>query len=143
VPFVDAKGAPHVLHGLRERGQQVARQTLGQLMDSLQENVAHSDKASFDAMLKQVVADRNNLVHHFHATLGHLSATAEGHGELLEALDGQLETVRALEDLVHGLMIGILRALRDAQEPASDGYADLASMCQQFEQAVGFGTPNV
>lgn len=94
-------------------------------------------------MTKQVVEDRNNLVHHFHSTFGPLLATDEGHEEVLKTLDRQLESIRALEKLVHGLMAGILRALRDIESPGSDGYKEFASLCDQFETAIGWGAQNV
>jgi hypothetical protein len=143
VPFIDAQDAPHVLHGLPERGRKVSKQTLGQLMGSLQQNVEFSDPASFEAMTKRVVEDRNNLVHHFHSTLGPLLATDEGHEEVVNTLDRQFESVRALEQIAHGLMAGILRALRDSSPLNSDSYKDFASICDQFEAAIGWGTENV
>jgi hypothetical protein len=142
LPFIDLQGAPHCLSGLPTRVGQVSKQTLGQLIGTLQERV-QTDRPDFAGVLEQIVSDRNALVHHFVATFGALPKTEEGHAELLQLLDAQLELVKALESTVHGLLVGVLQTLRDTREMASPAYQEFAAICAEFEAALEGRAANV
>lgn len=135
VPFVDLQGAKHALDGLPGRAERVRKQTLGQLIGSFQESLTSSN-ADFDGLLSRVVANRNDLVHHFPAKYGSMSRTADGHLELLRKLDHQLEEIKSLESLTHGLLLGFLKVLRDNQAAGSESYRDFASIHDQVESAM-------
>jgi hypothetical protein len=135
VPVVDLQGARHALDGLPERTERALKQTLGQLIGSFQASLTSSDEA-FDHLLSRVVADRNDLVHHFPAKFGSMSRTEEGHSALLRKLDYQLEEIKSLERLVHGLLLGFLKVLRDNQAAGSEGYRDFASIHDEVESAI-------
>ena len=135
VPFVDLQGAKHALDDLPRRGEKVWKQTLGQLIGSFQDSLTSSDK-HFDDLLSRVVADRNDLVHHFPAKYGSLSRTADGHAELLAKLDRQLEDIKSLESVMHGLLLEFLRILRDTQAAGSDSYRDFASIYDDVESTL-------
>ena len=133
VPVLDLQGARHAPDGLPERTERA--QTLGQLIGSLQGSLTSSDEA-FDDLLSRVVADRNDLVHHFPAKYGSMSRTADGHSALLRKLDHQLEDIKSLENLMHGLFLGFLKALRDNQAAGSESYRDFASIHDEVESAI-------
>lgn len=135
VPFLDLRGAPHCLDGLITRHAQVARNTLGQLAGLFLGSTSIDDPR-LSEMIESILKDRNNLVHHFHATLGCQMSTLEGCARVNAQLDEQFEAIKLLERLVNELLMDVLHALRDITFKGAADYDDFAALCCEFSTAL-------
>jgi hypothetical protein len=135
VPFLSIGEAMHCLDGLKQRHAQAAKHTLGQLVGSFLEATSSDDPRAKE-MVERVLEDRNNLVHHFHSTLGRDSLTLEGCVRVSGHLDAQFEAIKALEGLVSGLLLDVLHALRDITFTGTADYEDFAALCREYSSAL-------
>lgn len=135
LPFINIGDAPHCLHGLGERHAQLAKTTLGQLVKSFYE-VAKCEDGSLQALIERVLNDRNNLVHHFHETLGRDALTRDGCNRIIAALDDQFEAIKLVEEIVTEILQQLLRAIRDITFQGTPDYEDIASLCAEYEAAL-------
>lgn len=135
VPFLDLGEASHCLEGLLDRHAQVARNTLGQLVGLFRGSTS-SDDPRFAEAVEKILSDRNNLVHHFHATFGPQTSTAEGCARVSAQLDEPFEAIKLFERLVNGLLLDVLHALRDTTFKDSSEYEEFAALCRDFGSAL-------
>ena len=134
LPLVDLKGKSHCLDGLSDRSAQVAMNTLGQLIDSFRKSTTVDPE--FDLHLKQIVDDRNNLVHHFHTTFGTRISTIEGCAQVKDKLDAQFEAITRLERAVNSLFLTIVHSLRDTTFQGTPEYADFSALCEKLSSTL-------
>jgi hypothetical protein len=145
LPFLDLRGASHCLDGLLDRQTEVARNTLGQLIGAFL-SLTSSDDPRFPESVQRILSDRNNLVHHFHTTLGVRTSTQEGCAWVIAQLDEQFEAIKLFERLVTGLLLEVLHALRDTTFKNSPGYDDFAGLCLEYStvlRAAGISDPTI
>lgn len=135
LPFIDIRGASHCLDGLLDRQAQIARNTLGQLVETFQRAVS-SDPVGLAVAAQKILDDRNNLVHHFHTTLGTHTSTPEGCAWVMAQLDEQFEAIRSFEELVSGLILNVLHVLRDATFKNSGRFEEFDALCREFSAAL-------
>lgn len=135
LPFIDIRGASHCLDGLVDRHGQVAKNTLGQLVEAFLRFVL-SDPPNLADAAQKILNDRNNLVHHFHASLGTHTSTAEGCAWVMNQLDEQFAEIKLFEQLVSGLLLDVLHALRDKTFKGSPGSTDFDALCREFSDAL-------
>jgi len=135
LPFIDIRGASHCLDGLAIRRGQVAKNTLGQLVEAFLQHVS-SDPSGLAGAAQKILNDRNNLIHHFHSTLGTQTSTPEGRAWVIAQLDEQFEAIKLFEQLVSGLLLDVLHALRDSTFKNSAGSEDFNALCREFSAAL-------
>jgi hypothetical protein len=135
LPFIDIRGASHCLDGLTDRHGQVAKHTLGQLVEAFLRRVS-TDPPGLAAAAQKILNDRNNLIHHFHSTLGTRTSTAEGRAWVMAQLDEQFEAIKLFEQLVSGLLLDVLHALRESTFKDSVGSEDFNALCREFNAAL-------
>ena len=135
LPFINIGKASHCLQGLAERHAQIAKTTLGPLVNSFFE-VAKCEDGSLQALIECVLKDRNNLVHHFHETLGRDALTRDGCNRIIATLDDQFEAIKSVERIVTDILQQLLRTIRDITFQGSPDYEDIARLCAEYEAAL-------
>lgn len=135
LPFIDIGNASHCLQGLAQRHALIAKTTLGQLVKSFFE-VAKCEDGSLQVLVERVLKDRNNLVHHFHETLGSDVLTQEGCKRVIATLDDQFVAIKSVERMVTDILQELLRTLRDTTFGSSPDRDDIVRLCADYEAAL-------
>jgi hypothetical protein len=132
VPMMNADD-PSVGAILR-RGAATARQTLGAVASRFID-ASTSDSDAFGAFVRQVVTERNEVVHHFNEHFG--PAIASGNPEeALALLRQRHERVLALIQSLREVALHVTEALRDRVFSGTAQYDEMDGLCRLLRASI-------
>jgi hypothetical protein len=126
VPFMNADDptAASVL----ARHAKLARRSLGKVAGQFV-GAMSGDIEALESHVKQVVSERNELVHHFQERYGDTLARA-GHDELLEALRAQHSRALLLLRALREMALAVAETMRDSVFAGTPEEGEIAKLCE-------------
>ncbi|UPG84313.1 hypothetical protein L2Y94_13280 [Luteibacter aegosomatis] len=128
VPMTDA-GDPSIA-GILDRASALASKPLG-LLSSRFVDACVGDTDSLMALIKQVVSERNEVVHHFGHRFGPLLASGH-HAEVLDELRARNRRARELRHLLQPIVLAVMEALRDGVYANTSEYQEMSELCMSL-----------
>lgn len=145
LPYMHPKGSASGDDAFARFRDKTKSQTLGKLVENLQESM-RADTDTLAQYLERMVAQRNQLVHHFHEMPGVSLLTVDGCRAAIQTLDEQHREAQPLQDMVHALGVSLgasmaakfkdypefvtVYAALKQQLPAHVEYVDLTDPCE-------------
>ncbi|GAB2506562.1 hypothetical protein [Arenimonas alkanexedens] len=117
-----------------KRAEKIKKKTLGELTGKLVE-ASTSDSLDFSQQMADLVATRNQVVHHFHETYGaQLSSGAIQ--EVLDSLTSILSNLKSYRSALEKVALAVVEGLRDVTFRDTPEYSDMADICASFRSRI-------
>jgi hypothetical protein len=132
VPFTSSDAAD--LSSVTGRHLALSRKTLGFIAGKFSEAMTDGT-VEMQAHIKQIVDERNQVVHHF---AEHFKDTLSrgAHDEVLDSLRGRHERALHLLQTLRMLALELMKTLRDSVYRGTEEYADFADLCESLRTSV-------
>lgn len=122
------------LGAILRRSAKTAKQTLGPVAGQfVHSSTSHSN--DFEVLVRQIVAERNEVVHHFNKVFGPLVASGDP-AEALSQLRQRHERALALTQALRAVAVQASEALRDHVYAGTEQYDEMASLCRSFRASL-------
>lgn len=116
--------------GILGRALALASKPLGLLAGRFVDACA-GDTDSLMALIKQVVYERNEVVHHFGQRFGPLLASGH-HAEVLDELRARNRRARELRHLLQPIALAVMEAIRDGVYANTPEYQEMSDLCMSL-----------
>jgi hypothetical protein len=126
------------LSGILQRQTALSKKTLGTVAGDFVK-VLTGDTEEISLHLRQIVNERNEVVHAFHDRYGELLAAGK-HEEILAQLKTKHQRAMAFSRVLRAIAFGILEAFRDGPYRGTDEYADIENLCRSVRAQLSDGT---
>jgi hypothetical protein len=132
LPFTNSQGQS--ISGVLERNGELKKGTLGKLVGQfLDSHTSHT--SDFVSRLKQIVTERNQIVHHFGETYG--ERLRSGQVELVaDSLRAQLAGINAFNEALQNTALHLFEAVRDTTFNGTPEYQLMADLCASIRSRV-------
>ena len=103
------------------------RETLGSVSGKFLRSL-NSSTDEIEHLLTEVVAERNQIIHHFSSAFGDLLA-AENYNETLRLLEQRHQRMRQVLMMLRGLALAVLELMRDGPFRDTLEFDEMATLC--------------
>lgn len=132
LPFV--KSEDPSLGAVLQRVEKLKKRTLGELTGKFVK-ASTSDSPDFAQLMEDLVATRNQVVHHFDETYG-AQISSGAHQDVLDSLKTVLDHLKSYRAVLEQLTLVVLEGLRDVTFRETAEYSQFSDLCAAFRSRV-------
>jgi hypothetical protein len=122
------------LGAILKRQASLSKKTLGTLAEQFV-NASTGKTDALEAYVRQLVDDRNEVVHHFTERFGALIGT-EKYDDVLTQLRDRRERASALGRVLRASAFAVTEALRHGAFSGTEKYEEMADLCRQLRASL-------